>query len=463
MVRLLPRITVFVAALGMLPSVALAAPREVEATFTLRMLHSSHGMGIALAPAQQPGDWVEPSLPGVLSIGFDTSNPRTTNWFDAWGNIYGRPEREVSLHWDGVEIANRRSPVELRGAKVDLRLKRVTGGTEITLLISGQAVYDREFLPEVRFRSDPWSFGGQGSVESLVVRSRGVARDERPIRVQVFERVLNDYHNHRQRNTVSFPEEVARSGRVVATLRLDEPTGGFDPWDRLAQVFIIDPNGERFEVLRYITPYDRGFEWKLDVTDLLPLFRGTREFELFCETWSTGWLVSMHLDFYPGRLDRTPYKVVNLWNVTALLGQPERFSLAEHIPKRTITIDGRARSVRARFVVTGHGMNPNSRNAAEFLPLWRILHANDRQFKNVLWKDDNYLNPCRPQGGTWKFDRAGWAPGDVVRPWVVDLTNIARPGQPLTLSYEIEPYVNETPEHGNPARHVIESQLIFYR
>ena len=116
-----------------------------------------------------------------------------------------------------------------------------------------------------------------------------------------------------------------------------------------------------------------------------------------------------------------------------------------------------------RTVVTGHGMSPNTGNAAEFLALWRRLRVGECDFENQLWKDDNYLNPCRPQGGTWKFDRAGWAPGDVVRPWVVDATRCVKPGQNAVFRYEIQPYENLTPEPGNPARHVVEAALIEYR
>ncbi len=36
--------------------------------------------------------------------------------------------------------------------------------------------------------------------------------------------------------------------------------------------------------------------------------------------------------------------------------------------------------------------------------------------------------PNRPQFGTWKFSRAGWAPGDVVHPWWIDLTPHLVPG-----------------------------------
>ena len=59
----------------------------------------------------------------------------------------------------------------------------------------------------------------------------------------------------------------------------------------------------------------------------------------------------------------------------------------------------------------------------------------EQRFENTLWKDDCYLNPNRPQFGTWKFSRAGWAPGDVVWPWWIDVSQHMQPGQTAVVRY----------------------------
>ena len=82
--------------------------------------------------------------------------------------------------------------------------------------------------------------------------------------------------------------------------------------------------------------------------------------------------------------------------------------------------------------------------------------------EEALWRTDVYLNPCRPQGGTWKYDRAGWAPGDVVTPWDIDISELIEPGERLTVTYEPEAYVNEKRGEGR-ATHWVEGQLIQYR
>lgn len=48
------------------------------------------------------------------------------------------------------------------------------------------------------------------------------------------------------------------------------------------------------------------------------------------------------------------------------------------------------------------------------------------------------------QGGTWWFGRGGWCPGEQVKPWVVDLTELAPPGTTADLSY-MGTFKNMTP------------------
>ena len=108
-------------------------------------------------------------------------------------------------------------------------------------------------------------------------------------------------------------------------------------------------------------------------------------------------------------------------------------------------------------------MLPNTDNAAEFMPLGRTLTVNGESFRNVLWKTDNYLNPCRPQGGTWKYDRAGWAPGDVVRPWEVEVTHLITDARELRVEYALDPYVNEARGQTWAPFHRTESQVVLYR
>lgn len=444
--------------------------RTFEAEWDATLATDSPGYGVALAPAAGEttvADWVEPSVPGILAVGFDVLEPATKNPFDANGNIFDRPQRQVSLHWNGVEVANRLCPAEMRpGHRAKWRVEPVIGGVAVSVWVGGKAVYDNYFVPGVAFSGEPRFLSGGMGAE---LKTRGKPRWSGkwtplaiPVHVRAFDKERNDKAHHRATQEVTFPESINGVGRVVCTLTLEATPEGIDPWDRLAQIFLYDEKGERFEILRYITPYRKGWTWKMDVTDLMPLLVGKRKMEMFCETWAEGWLVSVDFDFYPGALKQVPYRVVNLWSGTPVLGDADQ-PVERFFTPKPLAIDAAAKQAKVRFCVTGHGQAPNTDNAAEFISLWRKLSVSDQTWQDTLWKTDVFLNPCRPQRGTWKYDRAGWAPGDVVTPWLVDITRAVRPGKEATARYEVQPYVNKNTDKGNPARHVVESQLILYK
>ena len=263
-----------------------------------------------------------------------------------------------------------------------------------------------------------------------------------PVTIVAIDHKLNDVKHAKNEAVVEFPKNTDRFARIICTLRLDKPETRFDPWDRLAAINVYADDGERFEILRYITPYHRGHEWKVDVTDFRPLLRGKRKVEQVCSTQGEGWVVTVKFDFYPGPADRLAHRVVNLWSGGPEVGNPDKPVEDFYTPK-AVSLDEQTAFAKVRMVVTGHGMSPNTDNAAEFMSIGRTLTVNGESFRNVLWKTDNYLNPCRPQGGTWKYDRAGWMPGDVVRPWEVDVTRLINDNRKLEIAYKLDPYLNE--------------------
>ena len=255
---------------------------------------------------------------------------------------------------------------------------------------------------------------------------------------------INDGKHGTNEATVSFPENTDEYGRIIMTLRLDKPETRFDPWDRLGRVYSVDDDGEKIEILRYITPYHRGFVWQVDVTDFRSVLMGKRKIVQQCGTQGEGWVVTVQFDFYPGEMDRYATKIVKLWSGAPEIGNPDKPVSDFYVP-REIPLNDDITFAKIRMVVTGHGMSPNTNNAGEFMPIGRTLTINEKSFHNKLWKTDNYLNPCRPQGGTWKYDRAGWAPGDVVRSWEVAITPemLESASQKLQITYQLDDYVNE--------------------
>jgi len=97
------------------------------------------------------------------------------------------------------------------------------------------------------------------------------------------------------------------------------------------------------------------------------------------------------------------------------------------------------------------------------MPIDRTLTINGQSHTNRLWKTDCYLNACRPQGGTWKYDRAGWAPGDIVAPWEIMVADDALASHRLSLTYQLADYVNINRGQTGAPNHVTQSVLILYR
>jgi hypothetical protein len=456
--------------------------RSVEVDWVLIMNTGTEGMGFLWLDTAAHGEdagipdvehWEEPNLPHAFGIGFDALDPPNRDPFRGSGNVYDRPQHEVSLHWDGREIVKRLTERDFRDEEphhVRATLDFVTGGAEIALLIDDDPVFERYFIPSMTAYAGRPVFGARNAdtAGDVMLDDLTIACRERidapapPVAVVALDHELNDAAHPRHEALAAFPEDTDGFGRIICTLRLDKPETRFDPWDRTANVCVYDEGGARYEIVRYITPYHRGHVWQVDVSDFRPLLRGTRKIVQECSTQGEGWIVTVAFDFYPGPAKRYATQVIPLWSGAPEIGNPDKPVSDFYVP-RTIKLDDAAQFAKVRLGVTGHGMSPNSNNAGEFMPLGRTLRVNDQSFYNVLWKTDNYLNPCRPQGGTWKYDRAGWGPGDVVRPWEVDISNLLKDASELRFEYILDPYVNENRGKTWAPTHVTEAQLILYQ
>ena len=66
----------------------------------------------------------------------------------------------------------------------------------------------------------------------------------------------------------------------------------------------------------------------------------------------------------------------------------------------------------------------------------------DAPVQRTVWRDDCDQNPVRGQQGTWTLPRAGWCPGDMVQPWIEDITALATPGSSSEVRYAVADYEN---------------------
>ena len=472
---MLSRILVILMLLPFILSPAMADKvfaKQIRYDITAVLGPTSDGFGVVHGPiGASVADPVEPNATGVLGIGIDTNNPRPFGsmrevWFGPAGNIDDRPQREISIHWNGREIANRFCEEDLQnpfGVRIAVAIDHVPGGAEVTITAGRHKIYDHFFVHGAIISTNPRA-AGKADVTFSNVSKNGRFTPIAGKRLVAVDKIVNDASRHVIRQKVQFPTAAATAGRAILTLTLAPTARGLDAWDRFASIRLHHKDGQTYELVRYITPYRRAWEWAVDVSDLTPLFTGDAELEVFCETYGEGWTVSVAFDFYDGK--RTdglkPIKVVNLWNGNFPIGYAKQ-PFEKVVTPKTVDIPSGTAAVKVRTMVTGHGMSPNTGNAGEFYALWRRIEVGGNQWYDLLWKTDVYLNPVRPQGGTWKFSRAGWAPGSIADAWTVDITSAMQPGRPVTIGYGLEPFVNETPNEGFLAAHVIGSQAILFQ
>ena len=434
-------------------------------------------------PAPFVRSWVEPNLPGTFAVALDVHDPKNEEMFGEWGNYQGLPEREVSLHFDGRELVKRVAPSEFRGAwsELEVRVDHVSGGAEVTVRIGDGVVYDRYFVPrllpyECRLavgagtREDATTEFDVRDVELAVGPPSAPRRP--PLRVEVFNHVLTDNSRTTFEEEVDLPPAAFAFGRVLLTLEIHDAGQDWDEWDRNGHLYVVDDDGERWDIVPFITSYRTECRWEVDVTHFRPLLAGKRRFVIQAGTnfyKNRGYMMSVSLEYHHGTPSLSPFRVVPLWHGTARYRSEENH-FRDFFDARRVEIPDETAGARVYITTTGHSqVGEFTPSAREVVVAPRAGEPTEARFANTLWRSDCYLNPNRPQFGTWKFARAGWAPGDVVRPWRIDLDRHIIPGETAELRYEPQPYdfdgVANPPAQAavDQASHVVRAYLILYR
>lgn len=435
-------------------------------------------------PAPFVKDWTQPNLTGSFAVGIDVHNPPNEEPFGPWGNYQGLPEREISLHWDGREIVKRVAPEEFRGKSVPVEIEvlHVAGGAEVTVRIAGAFVYERYFIAELHPYRSRLALGAatrtdattRFDIQNVVFTPGSEAPTMRPpLHVEVFHHVMTDNKKTTYDATVSLPPLEWEFARVILTLDIHDGGKMWDEWDRNGEISVWDQDGNKRGIVPFITSYRTPCHWKVDVTHFRPYLTGDTKFEIAAGTTfykNRGYAMSVAIDFYHGSLPLEPEGIIPLWNGTAKYKSAENH-FQDFFPPQSVAIPAEAKAARVFMTTTGHSQvgefTPSSRSIV-FRPQKTNTAATEHRFENLLWKTDCYLNPNRPQFGTWKYSRAGWAPGDVVHPWWIDLTPHVQVGTEAELRYEPQPYdFGSSPNQPsqdqiNAASHVVRSYLILY-
>ncbi|HHI80641.1 MAG TPA: hypothetical protein ENK02_11755, partial [Planctomycetes bacterium] len=427
------------------------------------------------------------------------------------------------LFLDGKEQGRFLSPVEFRDEEsheLFLALRYDRGGAFVTLLIDDHFLCNKRFFPGLLpYESRPALGAHSGPrqhadffVEDLDLSWEDPlpparATDQPDALVHLFGKATL-WAGHRSEeqdfDLPDLPPDQLR--RIVLTLQLEPGPGGWDEWDRGASVYLVakgdthpskpgaagkagvqgasplkrgkgDTHSSKFgsigqarapgtrpptriELFRYITPFRRRYAWSADVTDFAPLLRGKQRLGLSISTWKgkskpqKGFRPRVTLRYYKGRPSRVPLRVIPLMQKSFHFGNSEE-AIAKAFPGMRVPLPSDCGDAKLRVTVTGHGQD------GEFSPSDLHLRvAGKQEFQKRLWNEEVYLNPCRPQAGTWKFHRAAWAPGSYVPPWEIELGPWIRPGQALSLRYWPGLYKKQK---GLQASHSISINLILYR
>ena len=276
--------------------------------------------------------------------------------------------------------------------------------------------------------------------------------------ITLFDREPVDIRHVFSMVRVDLPDASRKYERIILNYTLECPRGGCDPWDRLAELWVagqevsglhIDSN-EAFEaramkreIARLVTPYGKGGAWSIDVTDYRPLLTGPTTIISLIRSYAgggKGYLLTASLDFTAGEPDLEPYRVETLWQGFHAYGDPTR-PIEAHLKPMTVSTDAETDFAKVVIRTTGHGQG-NTDGAGEFARKRHELAVNGEvKFSHYLWRDD-----CGGlmglQYGTWEEARAGFCPGDPVYSWDNDISAMLRPGEPVTLDYNVEPYEN---------------------
>lgn len=208
------------------------------------------------------------------------------------------------------------------------------------------------------------------------------------------------------------------------------------------------------ELVRFFTPFGvghyngrvkiDGLEWrdetyyKQEVTDVAALLQG----EVWIGVWignydGGGHIVSLDLKAYPNDYrwnDEAPKTEVrslfNTCNVLEMAGQNYGKMFGTDSIKSSVNIPQGAKSVRLRFITTGHG---GWDGGDEFNPKTNTILVDGRpMFSYTPWRCDcgRYREWNPVSGNFWNgtsssdYSRSGWCPGTATQPVYFDLSTL---------------------------------------
>jgi hypothetical protein len=248
----------------------------------------------------------------------------------------------------------------------------------------------------------------------------------------------------------TLPCYVGAFDSILTTLKVTCPVGGCGEWDRVASVDIKSPEGTWFEIIRYITPYGKACSHITNLADYMSLLQGKVTFRVNCGTLDNGYLYELKFNYQTGTPPHLYSQVQKVWKEGYQFGD---YANLQPVPPFNLSFPVGTVESKIKLVSTGHGWGSlNTSNAAEFFDCTHSIYANNvNTFSQHNWQSCS-PNPdgCQPQNGTWQYNRAGWCPGAIARPFNYSLNSYI-PASGVVLKYVFyEQYVDLChPNHPN--------------
>lgn len=297
-----------------------------------------------------------------------------------------------------------------------------------------------------------------------------------------------------KRFTLQFPEDHKAFDRVILEYRMGGYGTNLGEWDHTTMIWVENKaDGQWYEITRAITPYGNGFPgtWSktfyIDVTEFLPILEGETNFRLYYNGWdgleTRGHTVTTTYHFYEGVPEREVIYTAKVYDsgpnsntgyrTWAYGVEGHSIEGVEYMGRRTFKIPREVKSLLMRVAITGHGHDQGkftdrtgyyTHNAAEFdYNYYRVMVNGERQESGdgyIFYSNANNY----PQYGTYKYDRANWAPGNPINMQWWELKPCYDENGEMTIDLDLEGFKSQfdTPKAEGVAQYAVTVSLFGY-
>ncbi len=260
--------------------------------------------------------------------------------------------------------------------------------------------------------------------------------------VQAFSGVIN---NSTVVNEVivegELPSFVGAYDTIIATLTVSCPPGGCGAWDYVRSIKARSHEGNWFEIIRYVTPYGKACSHKIILTDYASILNGKVTFKIV--GLDNGYFYALSFTYKSGTPLYKYSQITQVWNDNYDFGN---YANQQPVSIYNYTFPADVLASKIKLISTGHAGPNNTSNAAEFYDATHHIYLNNvNTYTQHNWTTCN-PNPdnCMPQSGTWQYNRAGWCPGTIAKPFDFDIAQNIIAAQNMAIKYVFyEQYIDQ--------------------